>query len=226
MNSYSYRNDPMFLRNQFETHGKFELPYIRKQVFEFDRIELIALSETKTNDSPENCRKIVHGFLDDYRINRYYNYPERYRAKLTQYRALISPDYSTWQEMNTWRGLEAVSHNRWVGKYWQEVWRMPVIPSVTWGSPVSYEYCFDGIERCCWVAISVVGTKRYRRAFIHGYDAMLEHISPDGIICLGMPYEEMRGNILSVPYKYPRHISSRQLCLPFIEYSIHTEIVR
>lgn len=106
MNSYSYRNDPMFLRNQFETHGKFEFPYIRKQAFDFDHIQLIALTETKNNDSPENCRKIVHGFLDDYRINRYYNYPERYRAMLTQYRALISPDYSTWQEMNTWRGLE------------------------------------------------------------------------------------------------------------------------
>lgn len=63
MNSYSYRNHPMFLRNQFETHGKFELPYISKQVFEFDCIELIALSETKTNDSPEKCRKIVHGFF-------------------------------------------------------------------------------------------------------------------------------------------------------------------
>lgn len=147
----------------------------------------------------KNAGRLCTAFLDDYRINRYYNYPERYRAKLSQYRALISPDYSTWQEMNTWRGMEAVSHNRWVGKYWQEVWRMPVIPSVTWGSPVSYEYCFDGIERCCWVAISVVGTKLYRRAFIHGYDAMLEHISPDGIICLGRPYEEMRGNILSVP---------------------------
>ena len=209
----------MFLRNQFETHGKFEFPYIRKQVFEFDRIELIALTETKTNDSPENCRKIVHGFLDDYRINRYYNYPERYRAKLTQYRALIPPDYSTWQEMNTWRGLEAISHSRWVAKYWQDVWGMPVIPSVTWSSPASYEYCFDGIECGCWVALSLVGTKHIKRAFMHGYDAMLEHIRPNGIICVGKPYREMRGNILYVPYRYPKHISSRQLCLPFIDYS-------
>ena len=217
MNSYSYRNDPMFLRNQYETHGKYQFPYIRRQAFDFSRVRLIALSATKLNDTPENCCKIAHGFLDDFRINVYYNDPDKHRDKLSQYRALISPDYSDWQEMNQWREIESISHSRWVGKHWQESWGMPVIPSITWSSPSSFEFCFDGVEQGCWVAISTVGNKKSSKAFLLGYDAMLEHIKPDGVICLGKPYPEMRGNILYVPYEYPRHVPTNQLKLPFVD---------
>ena len=217
MNSYTYRNDPMFLRNQYETHGKFQFPYIRKYPFAFKHISLIAISATRLNDAPENCNKIAHGFLDDYRINAFYNDPDKHREKLSQYSALITPDYSDWREMNTWREIESIAHSRWVGKHWQECWQMPVIPSVTWSSPASFEYCFDGIESGCWVAVSLVGTRQSKKDFMTGYDAMLEHIEPEGIICLDKPYAEMQGNILYVPYEYPKQISSTQLKLPFIE---------
>ena len=218
MNSYSYRNDPIFLRNQYETHGKYQFPYIRKHAFTFTQVRLIALSATKLNDTPENCCKIAHGFLDDYRMNVFYKYPDRHQEKLSQYQALITPDYSDWREMNTWREIESISHSRWVGKHWQEDWGMPVIPSVTWSSPASFEFCFDGIERGCWVAISTVGSKLSSKAFLLGYDAMLDHIEPAGIICLGKPYPEMRGNIIYVPYQYPKHSPINQLDLPFEEY--------
>lgn len=101
------------------------------------------LSATRLNDTPENCSKLAHGFLDDYRLNVFYKYPDRHRKKLSQYQALITPDYSDWREMNTWREIESISHSRWVGKHWQEEWGMSVIPSVTWSSPASFEFCFD-----------------------------------------------------------------------------------
>ena len=59
------------------------------------------LSATRLNDTPENCSKLAHGFLDDYRLNVFYKYPDRHRKKLSQYQALITPDYSDWREMNT-----------------------------------------------------------------------------------------------------------------------------
>ena len=36
---------------------------------------------------------------------------------------------------------------------------------------------------------------------IHGYDAMLEVLSPSAVICLGKPFPEMRGNVIPVKYE-------------------------
>ncbi len=222
MTSYEYRNDPMFLRNQYETHGKYGFAYIRKQEFEFTQamhLAFIALTATKLNDSANNCSKIAHGFLDDHRLNVFYNSPDKHKQKLSQYLALIPPDYSAYREMDRWRMIESIAHNRWVGKHWQESWGMDVIASVTWGAPSSFDFCFDGIEPGSWVAISVIGNRTTPREFMLGYDAMLEHIAPSGIICLDKPYPEMRGNIIYIPYIYPKQSPSTQLWLPFAENS-------
>ena len=38
-------------------------------------------------------------------------------------------------------------------------------------------------------------------ATLHGYDAMLEALDPSAIICLGKPFDEMRGNVVPVKYE-------------------------
>ncbi len=63
----------------------------------------------------------------------------------------------------------------------------------------------------------MLGTRLYKKQFMIGYDAFLEHINPEGIICLDKPYREMRGNILYVPYEYPKQKLSTQLWLPFMD---------
>ena len=41
MKSMDFRNDPMFLRNQFARDGTFEMPVIKKTKLDLDNIELI-----------------------------------------------------------------------------------------------------------------------------------------------------------------------------------------
>ena len=51
MKSVDFRNDPMFLRNQFVRDGTFEMPAIKKTKLDLDNIELIGydkLSEGQT----------------------------------------------------------------------------------------------------------------------------------------------------------------------------------
>lgn len=42
------------------------------------------------------------------------------------------------------------------------------------------------------------GCKHSRLGFLNGYNAMLKTLSPSNIICLGKPYPEMKGNIISI----------------------------
>ena len=70
---------------------------------------MIACSDTKSNDSSINTQKGVHFFVDDYRFNGIYNNPEKSLSKYSQYAFLLTPDFSTYADMNLWRQIENVA---------------------------------------------------------------------------------------------------------------------
>ena len=72
MKSYSYRNNPLFLRNEFECEGKWGFPVVKKQEIDLSNIELIACSDISKKDT-NNLHKGVHFFVDDYRFDSFYD---------------------------------------------------------------------------------------------------------------------------------------------------------
>ncbi|MBU5469812.1 DUF4417 domain-containing protein [Falcatimonas sp. MSJ-15] len=199
MKSFMYRNDPLFLRNEFETDGKWEIPLIKKRDVELSNVNLIAISDTKYNDREENRRRGVHFFVDDYKFENVYKNPERAIVRLSQYSFVLTPDFSTYSNMNYWRQLESVAHSRWCGAFWQDQ-GMSVIPTVSWSTSTSFDFCFDGIEEGSIVAVGMIGCKHSKKEFLYGYDKMLTKINPSTILCFGSPFEEMEGNIVAVDY--------------------------
>lgn len=199
MTSKTMRRSHVFLRDEFPCVGEFEYPTIRKQDMSLQGIDLIACSRTRPNDAETNRRKGVHFFVDDYRFNVLRRNPDAGIDKYRQYAFILSPDFSRYNEMPTWKVIEAVGMNRWQGAYWQQK-GLTVIPSVGWATPYSYRFCFTGIERNAPVAITTNGNRKSKREYLHGYYAMLERLAPSAIICLGTPFAEMRGNIIPVKY--------------------------
>lgn len=204
MKSIEYRNNPLFLRNEFEVEGKWGFPIIKRQEFDLNNIELIACSDVSKNDI-QNLNKGVHFFVDDFRFDSIYNNPEKSLERYGKYRFLLTPDYSLYSEMNPWRQIESIGKARWVGAKWQSAGKI-VFPTISWASARSYEFCFDAIEKHCIVAIGMIGCKRNKTDFLRGYNQMLEVIEPDGIICLGTPFKEMKGNIVVVDYVESRKV--------------------
>ena len=205
MTSKEMRNNPLFMRNSFVSDGKWGLPFIKRQEIDTSSIKLIACSDTKANDREENKKCGVHFFVDDYRFKGIYDNPERTFKKYAQYNFLLSPDFSTYTDMNLWRQLESVAKNRWVGAYWQSK-GLKVIPTISWGLSQSFEFCFDGVETNSIVAIGMIGCKQTKMQFMRGYNAMLEKIQPIKIICFGTPFDEMHGNIIKVDYMESRKV--------------------
>ena len=201
MTSEIMRDNPLFMRNGYDVAGRWEIPVVRKQMVDFENIKLIPCSETRPNDREDKKNCGVHFFVDDYRFNAIYNNPEKSLAKFSQYRFLLTPDFSTYADMNYWRQLESVAHSRWVGAYWQSK-GLIVIPTVTWSTPLSYSFCFDGIEKGAIVAIGLPGCKREKTAYLRGYAHLLERIEPSVVLCLGKPFKEMDGNIIVADYYY------------------------
>lgn len=47
LTSVEFRNNPMFLRNQFENEGTFEMPKIKKEEINLENIELVGYDKLK-----------------------------------------------------------------------------------------------------------------------------------------------------------------------------------
>lgn len=190
------------MRNQFPGEGKFGLPHIRRQEIDLDDIGLIACTNTKRDDR-EYFDFGVHFFVDDYDFGDPYEYPEKTYPLYSQYRFCLTPDYSVYGEMPVWRQLESVAHSRWCGAWWQSR-GMKVIPTLSWDKYPSFEFCFGGIDKNSVVAVATYACRQVRAAFLRGYDAMLERIQPEAIICYGEPFPGMGGNLIPINVCHPR----------------------
>ena len=197
MHTNEARIKQTFLRNEYRCAGKWNIPVVKSQPLVAD-IKLISCSDTKSKER-YNRECGVHFFVDDYRFEHIYDNPQRTIVKYSQYKFLLTPDYSLYADMPLWRQIENVAKNRWCGAYWQ-AHGLTVYPTVSWGLSTTYDFCFDGIEQKSVVAIGTIGCKRNKILFMRGYNAMLERLNPSSIICFGKPFAEMQVNIISVDY--------------------------
>lgn len=203
--SSAMREDVLFTRGGFNTDGRWNIPLVRKQELPANGISLIACSDVRSNDCDVNRTHGVHFFVDDYRFEGIYNNPSKSLSRYSQYAFLLTPDFSMYSDMDMWRQLESVAKNRWCGAYWQSK-GLTVIPTISWSTPSSYEFCFNGVERNATVAIGMIGCKRNKLEFMRGYNAMLNKLDPATILCFGTPFKEMSGNIIPVDYRTSRKV--------------------
>ena len=178
------------MRNSFDVQGRWNIPLVHKQEVDTRAVSLIACSDTRSQDNTANRKNGVHFFVDDYRFEGIYAHPERTLAKYSQYAFLLTPDFSTYADMDLWRQIESVAKNRWVGAFCQS----------------SFDFCFDGVEKNGIVAVSTLGCRKSKHSFLCGYEAMLNKLSPQTIICFGEPFPEMQGNIVFVDDRASRKV--------------------
>ena len=205
--NYEYRTSERMLRRQFEGSGIWRIPLIPKAEFEpgeFEDLRVIGFDRTKWDDTV-HLGRMVHFFLYDYKFERVWNKPDHDLEKLKRYRAVFSPDFSMYLEMNPVMQLYNTFRNRWCGANFA-AHGMRVIPTVSWGDENTFDFCFEGIEKGGTVAVSTYmvsahdGRADQKDFFLKGYDEMLRRIEPERILCYNTPFPEMQGNIVFLDY--------------------------
>lgn len=151
-------------------------------------------------------KKGVHFFIDDYQFNRLWTNIDNYVNMLLQFKYVMSPDFSTYTDFP--KAIQIYNHYRkhWVGAYLQEM-GIEVIPTISWSTPDSFEWCFAGEPTHSTVAISSVGatnSKAKKELFLSGYNTMLERLEPDIIIFYGRVPTECKGNIIPIKAFYEK----------------------
>ena len=188
------RNGHNLQLGEFECARPYQIPVIQP-VSAAEKICWIPFNSART-DALRGAHG-VHFFIDDYLFERCWNDPVRYAKLLSEFQAVLSPDFSLFtdyppavQIYNHWR-------KHLLAAFWQQM-GLTVIPSICWGDESSFEWCFDGEPIGGTVAISSVGTQKApeaRRLFLLGYSEMIARLKPEKILFFGDVPEGCTGNI-------------------------------
>lgn len=198
MSNYrNVRNYENLERRIFDGVGQFGIPEIAPIRFH-GPCDFVGFNFAKS--AKNRAEKGVHFFIDDYQFNRLWTNIDRYIPLLAEFKYVMSPDFSTYTDFP--KVIQIYNHYRkhWVGAYLQET-GIQVIPTISWSTPDSFNWCFDGEPVGGTVAVSSVGcmgSKCKRQLFLAGYEEMVKRLKPESIIFHGSIPDECRGNVVRV----------------------------
>lgn len=142
----------------------------------------------------------VHFFIDDYQFERIWRLPERYLPVLKRFSCVIAPDFSLFVDVPRSVNIWNVYRNRTIARWLQDN-GVPVIPSVSWGSLDTLEFCFDGIPERSVVAIGHTAYGRsepQRESFLMGVRNLVEQKNPSLLLVYGKAFDAELPNVVFI----------------------------
>ncbi|MDR1150946.1 MAG: DUF4417 domain-containing protein [Bifidobacteriaceae bacterium] len=199
-----------YFSQAYRRGGRFDMPVIRNEPLALDDLKLIRFSSV-VRDETKDLDATVHFFEPDERFDEVWKNPDAYLAELGQYRQVMSPDFSLFADMPIAEQFINTFRSRWCGWYWQEH-GMTVIPTVSWSTVRSFEFCFDGLMPDAVVAVSTVGVRDVEEAFMAGYRHLCRRVQPSQVICYGEPFDAMSALVplVVVPYSRDTRVAARE----------------
>ena len=94
------------------------MPLIKKQEIDLDEIDLWNYTKTKLQDE-DNKHKTIHFFTYDWLFENVYEKPELAMERLSQYYAILSPEFSLYWDMPKVLQIYSTFKNRWCGAFFQ-----------------------------------------------------------------------------------------------------------
>jgi hypothetical protein len=191
-----------YFDGKYRRGGRFEMPALTRQIVALDDLKLIRFSSIVRAET-EDLDATVHFFEEDERFDEVWTNPEAYLGELSQYRQVLSPDFSLLRRMPMPMQFVNTFRSRWCGWFWQEN-GITVIPTVSWSTTRSFEFCFDGIAPGAVVAVSTLGARDAEEDFMAGFVHMCRRLAPARVICYGEPFDAMSPAAETVVVPYAR----------------------
>lgn len=204
MNNYGHLNLACYGgvgKYQFpQVHAVTEMPDINSWV-QFNYVKSTRKERKKTG---------VNFYVVDQQFERIWNFPDRYAKELSEFGAVVGPDFSTFLDFPEAVRIWNTYRNRWITRYWQEK-GLTVIPEVGWGLEDSWDWCFDGLPKHSIVSVSNVGsmtTRVDRENFMRGYNEMLRRLDPLLVLFYCHKIENYAGNVRFIKFSLDKSVYS------------------
>lgn len=179
-----FRKIPLY----WEFTKEHEIPIIKGiKLKNANKLDLVTFNTSHRVAKKERKYKTVEFFQADYLFERIWTYLDKYTNYLSDFKAVLQPDFSLYTDMPL--PLQLYNHYRkqFIAKYYQEH-GIKVIPVACWSDERSYDFCFEGIPKNSLICVSSVGivrNKKERGLFVKGYKKMIEVLKPSQILWYG-----------------------------------------
>ena len=183
--------------NKEESAGYYQMPVIKATDYVPD--DLIGFNYMLTADNFD-CG--VHFYIDDYQFERIWNQPQLYLDRISDFRCMLTPDFSLYTEMPIAMKIWNVYRSRLIGQMAQAT-GIEVIPTVSWAEKETFDFCFDGLPKHSTLSISTIGvkTKDYNfNLWKNGVDEMIKRLEPKTLLIYGGKVDYDYGSIKTVYY--------------------------
>lgn len=185
--------DVLHSREIFSTDGnEYDIPSVPHAPLAFTP-QWIAPYRTRIRTKRGMAGGAAHFFLDDYRFESVWSRPDKALQYLRRYQTLFTPDFSLYSDWPLALQLWNTYRSRWCGARWHKL-GFQVIPTVSWSTAESYDFCFVGISQRSVIAISTLGSCRGiqdRIMFANGFNEMLLRLRPSRVLCYGQIAPEL-----------------------------------
>jgi hypothetical protein len=135
---------------------------------------------------------VLHFHLDDYQFERVWNDPNGYLPLLRRFRAVLAPDFSTYEDFPRAVKIFNTYRKMWLAAYWQEN-GITVIPTMDWGTMPDEMFYFDGMPRESLCSVSTVGGFKSavtKEAWLEGFRRALDILQPSKLLVFGKLWPE------------------------------------
>lgn len=183
--------DPLHLANsRYPALNKWGIPQLARVKPRTLPDSFVAYGYRARSRKLDGQRAATHFFLDDYRFESVWRHPNKALQAVGKYPFVLTPDFSLYRDWPLAAQLWNVYRNRWCGIRWQRQ-GLTVIPTVSWSSAESFDFCFLGITKGSVVAVSAVGVD-WRRdllektVFVSGFQALVNAIEPAAVVAYGV----------------------------------------
>lgn len=192
-------NEPDFLNylkiRDMKLLGPYGFPKVKGVRLKHpDDVKLLGFNYATNPKTKDKEKKWVHFFLPDYRFQQVWNNPARYIDTFRQYKGICSPDFSCYVGMPKAMQIFNVYRMAFLSAYFER-YGIKVLPSVTWGEPDTFSWCFDWVPKRSAVVVSTVGcmqNKQVTQEFLKGYEKMLEVVEPYQVILYGKVSDDIK----------------------------------
>ncbi|MCI0731760.1 MAG: DUF4417 domain-containing protein [Chloroflexi bacterium] len=157
----------------------------------------------------------IHWFLDDYRFETIWFRPQKALEALRGYQTVLTPDFSLHRDWPLAVQIWNTYRNRWCGAFWQAN-GYTVIPTISWSTAESYDFCFLGVARRSLVAVSTIGVAWKRplekQLFLDGFAEMVQRLEPSRVLCYGRAPAECHqlAEITTYPTRWQGIVRARE----------------
>lgn len=135
----------------------------------------------------------VSSFDDDFILDRVWRNAGKYIPIFSKFQCVCEPDFSLKLGYPLALQISNKFKNHALAFYMQDC-GLKVMPTISWSSTDSFDFCFDGYEKGGAVIVSTIGTLKDERSslfFKLGFEEMIKRISPDAVVIYGDKSEHL-----------------------------------